>query len=253
MPKYYTIVAANWTGVFTEWAGKGNAEEAIRGASRPLWKTCKNYYSSQKFWRENTDAPFPSLNKRVQIGAAAGVETTEGPLPTAGTAPPTSAGAAPSPSTNGTNTATGAVRSPTTPPGEPPSRAETRAHDSYRGQPPKHQDNWSTHRRDEDRTRRDDRDPRESESRDRDRSRRSDRDRSRGRQESSSAPPKSRERKQCESNPITGAGIPADGSFNRTHKLASDEHAVDRMKLWDAEGTIRDLKFAVTYHQRKYE
>jgi hypothetical protein len=25
------------------------------------------------------------------------------------------------------------------------------------------------------------------------------------------------------------------------------------MKLWDAEGTIRDLKFAVTYHQRKYE
>ena len=37
--------------------------------------------------------------------------------------------------------------------------------------------------------------------------------------------------------------------FGKTHSLTSNEHAEDRVKLWEAEGDKRDLEYAVRFHK----
>jgi hypothetical protein len=71
MPKFYAVVTGNYTGIFTEWVGNGNAGNAVSGFPNSIYKKCKSLREAQKFWTSNADTPPPQVDAAGQSSAAA--------------------------------------------------------------------------------------------------------------------------------------------------------------------------------------
>ena len=55
MPKFFSIVEAHYTGIFSSWLGKGMAGDVISGYLKPVYKSCKNIKDAETFWKANCD------------------------------------------------------------------------------------------------------------------------------------------------------------------------------------------------------
>ena len=72
MPKIFSVVKANYTGIFSSWLGKGMAGDAISGFSSPVYKSCKSFQEAVAFWRINSDSPPPTTLDTIVSGPQAG-------------------------------------------------------------------------------------------------------------------------------------------------------------------------------------